>query len=399
LSSKRVIFVLGAPRTGTSAISSALMKLGVDFGNEKNFVDPAVYKHNPKGFFELAWVNQLNDEVFSRLGLCWERFELLSKKALSVASLSQYRLNIREAVTREWGTDGALIGIKDPRISILFPLWESVLSGMGYEPKCIVVLRNPLSYAKSEVKLQKWTTERLLLDWSRHVLSALYFSREFDTRVVDFDEFAAGPKNVVARICKWLDLPSSLVNEAAAVYDKDMYHHCCAEARIPNEFVADLYDWLRSNSGDVRAVSWPTEFYDRMLKIWPILGEVVFEGEREAECVGKEAAVLRRDLEELQDSLVQTVREKDELTGTLVARLEKMELEVTESGQGLRAALEMENRARERMAQCEAELAAIRSSLGWRLLSLYGRIKHHYLLPVYRALGRIKRPPSFLGFC
>ena len=35
----------------------------------------------------------------------------------------------------------------------------------------------------------------------------------------------------------------------------------------------------------------------------------------------------------------------------------------------------------------EAELRKITSSLGWRLLSRYGRIKYRYLMPVYRLLG------------
>ncbi|MEK6324106.1 MAG: glycosyltransferase family 2 protein [Acidobacteriota bacterium] len=35
----------------------------------------------------------------------------------------------------------------------------------------------------------------------------------------------------------------------------------------------------------------------------------------------------------------------------------------------------------------ESELDRITSSLGWRMLSLYGRIKYRYLLPIYRMLG------------
>ncbi|MEK6288857.1 MAG: glycosyltransferase, partial [Acidobacteriota bacterium] len=40
-----------------------------------------------------------------------------------------------------------------------------------------------------------------------------------------------------------------------------------------------------------------------------------------------------------------------------------------------------------RLATVEAQLAKIVNSLGWRLLSYYGRIKYPYLLPVYRLLG------------
>jgi hypothetical protein len=42
----------------------------------------------------------------------------------------------------------------------------------------------------------------------------------------------------------------------------------------------------------------------------------------------------------------------------------------------------------------EAELKRIAGSLGWRLLSLYGRIKYPYLLPIYRLLHLMPREPK-----
>ena len=38
------------------------------------------------------------------------------------------------------------------------------------------------------------------------------------------------------------------------------------------------------------------------------------------------------------------------------------------------------------VAEREAELNEIRSTLGWRLLREYGKIKHRYFLPIYRKL-------------
>src|SRR5262245_41999228 len=35
---KRVVFVLGPPRSGTSAISSMLVKLGINFGHAESFI-------------------------------------------------------------------------------------------------------------------------------------------------------------------------------------------------------------------------------------------------------------------------------------------------------------------------------------------------------------------------
>ena len=42
------------------------------------------------------------------------------------------------------------------------------------------------------------------------------------------------------------------------------------------------------------------------------------------------------------------------------------------------------------LAAKEVQLQSIHNSRGWRLVSLYSAIKHRYLLPVYRLVGRIQ---------
>src|SRR5262249_15805064 len=42
-----------------------------------------------------------------------------------------------------------------------------------------------------------------------------------------------------------------------------------------------------------------------------------------------------------------------------------------------------------RLEAAETEIRSIKSTLGWRLLSGYGIIKHRYVLPAY---GRLRRP-------
>src|SRR4249919_25842 len=67
------LLVVGAPRSGTSVICHALNKLGVDFGDPKDFVDPETNKHNPI-FFELTDLNRLNNEILASLGFNFANF-------------------------------------------------------------------------------------------------------------------------------------------------------------------------------------------------------------------------------------------------------------------------------------------------------------------------------------
>ncbi|HKQ04907.1 MAG TPA: glycosyltransferase [Blastocatellia bacterium] len=65
--------------------------------------------------------------------------------------------------------------------------------------------------------------------------------------------------------------------------------------------------------------------------------------------------------------------EKDQALRSLRQRLEKMN--------------EQARRYATQLRDTSAELQRIKSTLGWRLLSLYGPIKYRYLLPIYRRLG------------
>src|SRR6185312_2247106 len=68
------ILVIGAPRSGTSAVSNVLSELGVDFGDRERFVDPEIHRHNPI-FFELQSLNHLNDAILAELGFKYADFD------------------------------------------------------------------------------------------------------------------------------------------------------------------------------------------------------------------------------------------------------------------------------------------------------------------------------------
>ena len=92
------------------------------------------------------------------------------------------------------------------------------------------------------------------------------------------------------------------------------------------------------------------------------------------------------DLDSVVQSLKARLAETEETLNTLSAK-------VTASEQA-RAALTAKLSDKDRkvsslsaqLAQSERELERVTGTLGWRLLSSYGRIKHRYLLPVYRLL-------------
>jgi polysaccharide pyruvyl transferase CsaB len=79
------------------------------------------------------------------------------------------------------------------------------------------------------------------------------------------------------------------------------------------------------------------------------------------------------------DLISTQLAEKEELIGSLTQSVQALSIEDTRKQRTL-------DLISVHLAVKEAELNKIRRSLGWRLLSRYGRIKYRYLLPIYRLL-------------
>jgi len=400
--------VLGPPRSGTSAISSMLIKLGVDFGHPENFIDPTMYDYNPKGFFELVWANQLNDEIFSALGTRWPgadgppvNDQLFSEDLFADQRLREFESRIREAVLNEWGHDSSLIGIKDPRISLLFPLWEAAVRGLGYEPKCVITLRDPLGFARSEGALApKWTNERLLIEWLRDLLTPLYFARHNDCRVVDFDALISDPEKVVSEIALWLELPREGISEATAIIDRTFYHHARRGA-TGNRLVDRLYPCLQSSDGHIRNSESLEALYDDLLGLWSLLRSLNIQEDCRLEVAEQQIKQLRGHLGGLADRLAssedalrltrselqQESLHSKQLADTVAqtsSDLARMSSELARTSSDLA-------QTQSHLAQTSTELARIKQTRGWRFLSLYGKVKYAFLLPVYN-LVRHRKP-------
>lgn len=135
------IAVLGAHRSGTSALAGILQSLGLHFG------DPAkalpVTDHNRKGYWERQDVMDINDEMLRGMGCEWDQVAGFDPEQLMGIDASPWAGRIA-GILRGFGgqTSGFL---KDPRLCLTLPVWERV-----ERPAMIVlVVRHPLEVARS----------------------------------------------------------------------------------------------------------------------------------------------------------------------------------------------------------------------------------------------------------
>lgn len=135
------VVVLGMHRSGTSALTRVLNLMGCWAGDEEVFnrADEA----NPTGYWERRDVWALDEAILCALGATWREPLDLDLGKLGEPARARVR-DLIAGIVSELGRRGAWV-IKDPRLSLLFPLWREALE----RPVCLLVHRGALAVARS----------------------------------------------------------------------------------------------------------------------------------------------------------------------------------------------------------------------------------------------------------
>jgi len=142
----RAVCVTGMHRSGTSFIAGALRFLGVSLGAPDRLMRPG--PDNPKGYFEVQSLMQLDDELLAQLGGAWDQPPVLDQGWEHAPDLDPFRERAAEILVDTFGPPGVwapVIAWKDPRLSLLLPFWRTVTD----VETTIVVVRDPVEVAAS----------------------------------------------------------------------------------------------------------------------------------------------------------------------------------------------------------------------------------------------------------
>jgi hypothetical protein len=221
---KSAFLLLGAQRSGTSVTSHMLSKFDISFGDRRNFLQA---EHNPL-FFELKWVNQYNDRLIQSLGYKYTDLFLPIEADYDNANIAEIEKELSALIQQEW-CDELKIGIKDPRLSLTFPIWQRVLLAQGYTLNIVLVFRHPGNFLHSNQKLfhnwAGWDQERHLHFWLRLNLAAIYFTRALPVFLVNYDGMMEQPIEVAKDLATFFKLDEKQISAAAAVVNPAYHHH------------------------------------------------------------------------------------------------------------------------------------------------------------------------------
>jgi len=222
--SKKAVLVVGPPRSGTSVVANVISELGVHFGDPAKFVDPEQQKHNPV-FFELSSLNEINDEIFQHFSKKWADFDWIPDRPdFSEVVCSKFEPTIVNFIENEFSNSES-IGLKDPRFCYTLPLWETILTKLGFNLIYILVRRLSSSVYLSNqiVNRHSSSTNFRLVAQSNILASRFVQNRPFIP--IFYEELLREPVASIREICKTADLPFDRIENASSVLDRKLQHH------------------------------------------------------------------------------------------------------------------------------------------------------------------------------
>lgn len=341
------VLVIGCHRSGTSAVTGALVALGLQGVDPADQMETLV--SNPEHGESLGAA--LYDEaLLARVDAAWDAPPPQASEPLVAddAGLTDPAAIMAAAYP---GT-GPLVW-KDPRACLLLPHWRRLLPG----PLTVVLVwREPLSVARSLHTRNAMPLVDGLALWERYNRSAAAGLQGVDTYVVDYDHVLEDPQGAIGAIAGWIAGLDRIVEPAggwnvaaaAATIDRTL-HHETARGGMPDglpQVHGAVAEWLRDAAGahtPLHTQPPPPE------SPWP---EAVLETRREA-------ARWRRMVEARDAALVAQATEHAEIVALLEALVRSRDIRVHVltsdlAGEALR------------YAGIKAELDRIRGSTSWR---------------------------------
>lgn len=240
---QRAIVILGAGRSGTSAITRAVEAIGVDLGDN---LRPGGGK-NPTGFFEDQDLLTLNKRLKRLLEIRGDSVRLIDEEEWQAPAVRALQAEAVELIRKRFG-GSPIWGYKYARTLRMLPFWLDVYRSLDLDVGYVVALRNPISVARSRDKLdpRRGTQEKSDLEWIVNVVPYFRHVRERPFVVVDYDGVMAAPVKELARMAAALSLPltdsvhASIDEYANRFLRSDMRHSRFTLADIDNDATVNV---------------------------------------------------------------------------------------------------------------------------------------------------------------
>lgn len=191
---------------------------------------------NVSGHWEPEAAIRLNDQILDLAGSPVNDVNGPSPAWLETPAATAFVDTLKDLISAEYG-DAPLFVLKDPRIALVFPLWEAALAKLDIRCVAAIISRNPAEVALSLAKRQglagdsqPWSLERGGLVWLRYNLAAEEHTRSINRAFCDYSQLLDDWRSVAARLGDELDIrwPVSIPDAASDIdsfLSQELRHH------------------------------------------------------------------------------------------------------------------------------------------------------------------------------
>ena len=240
--------VLGMHRSGTSAVTQLLALAGAKLPSQVMVGD----EHNAKGYFEPWRIAIFNDERLRAAGSAWD--DPFTDPAANLPDAEDWLARAIKLFRDEYRRAKAPL-LKDPRVSVLLPLWRQVLEAEELTPHCVIPVRHPLAVAGSLAKRDGFPPVKSVLLWMTYMVETERGTRDLPRAFVEYDALLADWRPVVKAMEAKLGapLPKMTAKVEAAIDDfltADLRHNKADDNLAPYGEIGvaaqGVHQWLIS---------------------------------------------------------------------------------------------------------------------------------------------------------
>lgn len=171
-------------------VAGMLRQAGLPWSPDEHLMAPS--PANPEGYFEDTRVVALHDSLLGAEKTAWHTETILPGGWLSRLA-GRLAASIAEDIVCEQLKDHQVWGFKDPRTSLVIPLWTEACARAGAELRILHVVRDPGSAARSLAVREGWEVERGYRIWRNYTEAVGRDSRPYRSTAIDAMAVATGP--------------------------------------------------------------------------------------------------------------------------------------------------------------------------------------------------------------
>ncbi|MFA7540943.1 MAG: glycosyltransferase [Lysobacterales bacterium] len=245
------VLLLGMHRSGTSATARLMAALGARVGGDDELL-PAHPEDNPAGYWERLDVLLAHDRYLQAVACDWRTIANLPDDPGGGLAGAQLDQDLRQAIAR-LDTGGPWL-VKDPRLCLLLPVWLRRVPNAAL----VVAVRHPVEIADSLLRSHRgvYPAPYVLALWEGYLIRALRSMAGRQVLFVDYrsllDEPMAQARRLITGLSDMgvsgLEMPSADAIQAVIRPKLRRHHEAASRSARLNRPQRALLDWLQERA-------------------------------------------------------------------------------------------------------------------------------------------------------